>query len=292
MKYILLFILGIANLSSAKDGIITGSLQSAGLTESSGIAASANFPGHWWSHNDGKHKTELFLFAEDGKEYGNIQLKGTINRDWEDMSRFDWKDRSYLILGDIGDNMGSRSAITLYLLREPNKRYGDVAIQYSIKLTYPDGPRDSEAIAVDSKEGFIYILSKRDHPARLYRLPLKTAFSAYEATLQFVGEVDSIPAHTKEDIARDPDHGRWSDQATAMDISTDGTMIALQTYKMALVFSRKSEQSWLEALNGTPKMILTHPLDQEEAIAFSLDDSHLLITTEKLPAPILRIDLP
>ncbi len=292
MKYILLLLLTIAKLSSAHEVTQTGTIQLADLTESSGLAASANFPGHWWSHNDGKHKTELFLFAEDGKKYGQIQLKGSINRDWEDMSRFDWNNRSYLLLGDIGDNMSSRTAITLYLLREPIKRYGEVAIQFSIKLTYPDGARDSEAIAVDAKEGFIYILSKRDHPARLYRLPLKTAFSANEAVLEFIGVVSSIPPHTAEDIARDPGHGRWSDQATAMDISTDGTMIALQTYKMALIFTRKPGQSWLETLNGTPKMVSTDPLDQEEAIAFSLDDSHLLVTTEKLPAPILRINLP
>ncbi len=280
-----------ANSAYAQESIQTGTIKLPELTESSGLAASASFPGLWWSHNDGKHKTELFLISEDGKEQGHIELRGALNRDWEDISRFDWQGKSFLLLGDIGDNLGNRSSITLYVFTEPQKQRGSVIVEFSLKLTYPDGPRDSEAIAVDTHEGFIYLLSKRDHPARLYRLPLKTVFSANEAVLDFVGEVDSIPPHTDADIALDPERGRWSDQATAMDISADGSMIALQTYKMALIYTRQPKQTWLDALNGKPKMVNTHPLTQEEAIGFSLDDNYLLLTTEVLPAPILKISL-
>ena len=269
----------------------SGIIQSDKLTEISGLAASYNFPGQWWIHNDGGQNAEIYLVSETGKILNIVEIAAATNHDWEDMARFQYQQRSWLVIGDVGDNNEKRPSIQLYLMPEPDNAVNRVTNAQTIQLTYPDGPRDCESIAVDPVGEFIYLLSKRDHPARLYRIPLQQAFNTVAATLEFVGEVVSIPAHTKADIKADPERGKWSDQATAMDISADGSLITLQTYKMAMLFNRNTGESVLDTLNGKARTVNTHPLVQEEAIAFSLDGKHMLITTEQQPAPILRVDL-
>lgn len=220
-----------------------------------------------------------------------VELIGIDNLDWEDMAAFQYLQEDWLIIGDIGDNLSKRPSIQLHFLPEPGTSLTSTVVQHSLHLTYPDGPRDTESLAVDPVDNTIYLLSKRDHPARLYRISVAQAFSRQSAELEFVGEVDSIPAHSEADIIADPDHGRWSDQATALDISSDGSLIALQTYKMTMLFKRAKGMSVLDALNGKAIIYNTDPLAQEEAIAFSQDGKYLLIATEKLPAPLLRLDI-
>ncbi len=268
-----------------------GIIKAENLTEISGLAASYNFPGQWWMHNDGGQNAEIFLLSEKGTLLNSVALPGAINRDWEDMARFQYQQQSWLVIGDVGDNDAQWPTVQLYLLPEPSTNALQARVAHKIQLTYPDGPRDCESIAVDPLGEFIYLLSKRDHPARLYRIPLQQVFGNATATLEFVGEVDAIPAHTKADIKADPKTGRWSDQATAMDIASDGLLISLQTYKMALLFKRNRGESVLDALNGKATTVSTNPLVQEEAIGISLDGKHVLVTTEKLPAQIIRIDL-
>jgi len=274
-------------LESRQSGVI----HAENLSEISGLTASANFPDRWWLHNDGQHSSRIYLISENGDTLKSIDLLGVENHDWEDISRFRRQHQSWLVIGEIGDNFGKRPTIALHFLPEPGEGADTVSVEHSLELSYPDGPRDCESMAVDPAEGFVYLLSKRDHPARLYRVSLEQAFTSKTAILEFVGEVHAIPAHTEADILADPERGQWSDQATAMDISADGSLIALQTYKMVMLFQRKPGEAVLDALNSEAVTLNTSPLTQEEALGFSLDGKHLLITTEKLPAPLLRVDL-
>ncbi|MBE9549793.1 MAG: hypothetical protein IMF09_10340 [Proteobacteria bacterium] len=275
------------NLESRQTGVIYAEE----LSEISGLAASANFPGDWWLHNDGQHGSRIYLISEHGNTLKSVELLGVENHDWEDISRFGRQQQSWLVIGEIGDNFGKRPTIALHFLPEPGESAKTASVQHSLQLSYPDGPRDCESMAVDPVGGYIYLLSKRDHPARLYRISLKQAFDNETAELEFVGEVHAIPEHTDADILADPERGQWSDQATAMDISADGSLIALQTYKMAMLFKREPGESVLDALNSEALTLDTSPLTQEEALGFSLDGSYFLITTEKLPAPLLRVEL-
>ncbi|MCF6226055.1 MAG: hypothetical protein L3J22_07120 [Xanthomonadales bacterium] len=281
----------IGGCAGSLEGRQTGIIQAESLAEISGLAASSHSPGNWWVHNDGKHGSRVFLISENGSLHRRVELTGGYNNDWEDMAAFQYQQQTWLLIGDIGDNFSKRESIQLHFLPEPETTHSSSAIKHSLHLTYPDGPRDSESVAVDPVDKSIYLLSKRDHPARLYRISIAQAFARQSAELEFVGEVDSIPDHTQADIIADPDHGRWSDQATAMDISADGSLIALQTYKMTMLFKRAAGMSVLDALNGKAITYNTDPLTQEEAIAFSRDGKYLLIATENLPAPLLRLDI-
>ncbi|MCF6263425.1 MAG: hypothetical protein L3J24_07565 [Xanthomonadales bacterium] len=293
IKYllILLSLSFIGGCTSSLEGRQSGVIRAEALAEISGLAASNYAPGNWWVHNDGHHGSRVFLISEDGSVDRRVELSGVDNNDWEDMAAFQYQQQAWLLIGDIGDNFSKRQSIQLHFLPEPETTLSSAAIKHSLQLTYPDGPRDSESVAVDPVDNTIYLLSKRDHPARLYRISVAQAFARQSAELEFVGEVDSIPAHSEADIIADPEHGQWSDQATAMDISADGSLIALQTYKMTMLFKRAAGMSVLDALNGKAMTYNTDPLAQEEAIAFSRDGKYLLIATEKLPAPLLRLEI-
>jgi len=82
---------------------------------------------------------------------------------------------SYLYVADIGDNTSSRSNIKVYQIPEPavyGRQYTNPVTvtpkgTRTITLTYPDGPRDAEALMVDSVTGDLFIFSK-ESPTRIY----------------------------------------------------------------------------------------------------------------------------
>ena len=71
-----------------------------------------------------------------------------------------------LYIGDIGDNGGSRSHVTVYVVpepepgTEPNPRRERASVLVTAHLTYPGGPRDAEALLVDPDTGDVYIIEK------------------------------------------------------------------------------------------------------------------------------------
>jgi len=114
---------------------------------------------------------------------------GARNRDWEDLAAFTWRDRNWIVIGDIGDNAARRRAVRLHLLPEPGPEDTTARPVASLTLMYPDGPRDAEGLAVDATTGTLYVLSKRDRPNRLYQLPL------YEAWLDALQRLTPLADH-------------------------------------------------------------------------------------------------
>ena len=115
--------------------------------------------------------------------------------DWEDMASFVEDGQPKLLLADVGDNEALRPFVTLYIAAEPATAppyRGMLPVERTLTLTYPDGPRDCEGVAVDARAGAIYLLSKRDPRPRLYRIPLD-APEGLPLTAEFLGEVDSLP---------------------------------------------------------------------------------------------------
>ena len=99
-----------------------------------------------------------------------VKLNNARNVDWEAMSRFKIDNKSYLIVGDVGDNRARRKACQIYLIQEPDlaKQLAakpDKPIETSVKatridFTYPDGARNCEAIAVDVLANQIWLIEK------------------------------------------------------------------------------------------------------------------------------------
>ena len=140
-------------------------LQLPQLSESSGLAASYRQPRHFWSHNDSGDTARLFAFDSHGKATGRCELVAASSLDWEDMASFELGDRKYLLVADCGDNDCKRDACFLYLFDEPDPtRATKIKSYLTVQVSYPDGARDCEAIAVDPTRGKILMVAKSAIP--------------------------------------------------------------------------------------------------------------------------------
>ncbi|EMI22100.1 secreted protein [Rhodopirellula maiorica SM1] len=135
------------------------------LSESSGLAASHRRLEHFWSHNDSGDTARLFAFDVRGRATGSCELVAASSVDWEDMASFELGDRKYLLVADCGDNDSKRDACFIYLFDEPDPtRATKIKSYLTLQLTYPDGARDCEAVAVDPTRGKILMIAKSAIP--------------------------------------------------------------------------------------------------------------------------------
>jgi len=63
-----------------------GFIEDPRITESSGVVASRQFPGVFWTHNDGPKSYTLFAIDRQGKSLASFQLAGAFIHDWEDIA--------------------------------------------------------------------------------------------------------------------------------------------------------------------------------------------------------------
>jgi hypothetical protein len=266
----------------------TGKLESNKLDEASGLQAGDN--GVLYTHND--HGNTIFVIDEAGRNLGELTVRGASNRDWEDITRVMGEDGPMLVVGDVGDNLGVRNDVRLYFIDEPEvgNHTDDLVVRHKVDISYPDGPRDVESIAYDPASDSILMLSKRDHPPRLYSVPLDLALweEAVEAT--FLTELPEFRPPTRKDLLLHPKNGMWISQATGMDISADGRTAAVITYRSLYLFTREADETWPEAFQRPPVEYVGPPGSDEEAVAFGPEPGTVYITTEGRPAPIYRFE--
>ena len=268
---------------------VSGTLQNSQIIEASGLVAGAN--GVFFVHNDGKR--DVFVIDAAGNDLGSFKLDESKNKDWEDITRVPEGDRRLIVIADVGDNQHKRKDVELYFFEEPS--LGEFATNHEaihrLKLSYPDGPRDVESVAYDPSSESILLLSKRDLPPRLYAVPLDRALAEKELEAEFLAEVPGFRPPTKQDILTHPKRGLWVSQPTGMDISPDGRLAAVLTYRSLYLFQREEGETWAEAFQRQPREFVGPPGTHDEAVAFSADGKTIYVTTERRPAPIYRLDL-
>ena len=298
-----LFIVGLGMLSAcnqpALDSSSTwqqwGTLESESLDEISGLARSLRNPTLFWGHNDSGNGAYVYAFNQQGLHQGRLNLIGVGNRDWEDMASFHWQGQAWLLLADVGDNQSQHPELRLQLVGEPQIKKTGASVRRapkaSYRFVYPDGPRDSESIAVDISETSVYILSKRDVPARLYRLPLSLEDNGQTQTAEFLGTVPQIPQPSIIERVHASPHGRWSAQPTAFDFAPDRSSAAVLTYKSVFIFPRTGDQTWAEALAAQPIEYPLPRLKQAESLVY-VSPNEVLVSSEKHPAPLWLLTFP
>jgi hypothetical protein len=169
-------------------------------------------------------------------------------------------------------------------------------IAWRIPFKFEDGPRDTEAVAVDLAAARILLIAKRTEPPGIYELPLlpdavAAAPKDSEGRLiaKRIGEVPGIPPPTKDDVKVARLIGRYFAMPTAFDISPDGRRAVVLTYREAYLWERNSGEAWEAALARKPERIRTPALAQAEAIAFARDGRTLVVTSEGRSAPVFRL---
>lgn len=266
------------------------------INEASGITRSRRDNNVLWVNNDSGNAAEIYAINPQGERLATVTIPDIDLEwlDWEDMASFEMDGKAYLMIADVGDNFESHWQYHLYFIEEPDLSQYQKGEKFELKpewvmrFMYEDGPRDCEAVAVDEKHGKILLLTKRNDPPVLYRLPLKKIRATKAKRM---GEVKPMPM-PKERHYRIVDFLDYTKMPTAMDIAPDGSGIVVLTYGNAFYFPTNGvEDDWLSVLNSTPKTIELPPLKQAEAIGFDHSGQHVFVTGERRPTPLLNINI-
>lgn len=249
------------------------------LDEVSGLDAGIRSPRAWWLHNDSGDLPRVFAVGRTGRTLGVFRLAGADAVDWEamDVGPGPRPGVSYLYLGDIGDNDARRAEVTVYRVPEPRVATGGGTLTgvETLRLAYPDGPRDAEALVVDPRSGALLLIEKREEggPAAVYRAPggirpgVLTTLRRSGTMRLGNGLVNAV---------------------TAADLSRDGARLAVRTYGSVYLWQRSPRRSVEATLRALPCRGPT-PLElQGEAVAFR-PDGRSYATVAEGPRPSLHL---
>ena len=235
-------------------------LQDPALEESSGLAISQLHDGVVWSHPDGGDTAEVMAVDSRGRTVATVRLRGVDPYDPEAIAPASTSDgRPALFLGDIGDNRARRPDISVFRFAEPRRLADQTVARTWWKLTYPDGPKDAEALLVDPRDGRIWIATKDVFGGGLYRAPRRLRTDRVN-TLERIGDVPGLVT----DGAYLPD-GRF----------------VLRSYTMAYLYDGPNRLSSRAALPEQP---------QGESLA--VDGDRLLVGSEGAKSAVYAVPVP
>lgn len=254
----------------------TGTFQSPQITESSGVAASRQYPGVLWTHNDSGDGPMLYATDLAGDDLGRYLVPGARNVDWEDLALAPCPRTpgDCLYVADTGDNNERRRSVTLYVIPEPPARPTPAAPEESARIAprahalhirYPDRAHDVEALWVNP-DGTVELATKgTSGPILRYRIPA-AALGGDSAMAELV---DTLPIVPQRALGR---------LVTGAAVSPGGDRIVIRTYT-ELYFFRRTAGAKL-APEGPPCWLGTLE-PQGEAVAF-LDEATLVLTSESV----------
>lgn len=266
-----------------KENTITGYLESREMDETSGVAASGINEDIYYIHNDSGDTSRFFAIKPTGELINTLYFKGDKKtkygvEDCEDIAVGPGPvpGKSYVYLGDIGDNSSDRKYITVYRFEEQtawgesNEAHNISGV--SINFKYPDGPKDAETLMIDPLEKLIYIVTKRRDSVKVYTSPLifkpnDTLMLTKRATLYFSGYKPF----------------KW---ITAGDISKDGTQVLLKNYEKVYYWQREPGEHIWQTLLRKPHLLPYAMERQGEGIGFTPDGKGYYCVSEGVFTPI------
>jgi hypothetical protein len=267
----------------------SGRLQHKEMDEISGISASGLLKGIYYVHNDSGDTSRFFAITPQGALRSTIYFNGEAGeilgvRDCEDIAVGPGprKGKSYVYVGDIGDNGSIRRYVTIYRMEEQKSWAAKDSV---IKTTavrayfkYPDGPRDAETLMIDPVEKLIYIVSKRTDSVNVYTTPLNLkANDTLTLTLRCKLFFNGFRPF------------KW---ITAGDISKDGQQILLKDYMKVYYWKRNNNEPVWKTMQRKPAELPYQQEKQGEAIGFTPDGKGYYTTSEGVFAPIYYYKVP
>ncbi|MBB6460439.1 T9SS type A sorting domain-containing protein [Flammeovirga kamogawensis] len=253
------------------------------INEASGLAISYSTNDAFWLHNDSGDGPNLWLINKSGDvlNHGIVKQKNGNNassRDWEDIASFEKDGKSYLIIGNFGDNPVNKTEYYLYILEEPEynaQSTNDNAYEIlkTITYQYENGSQNCESIGVDVENEQIILVSKSSVGGNkiVYELPLSVTSDDITTTAKIIGQFPM-------------------DGTTAMDISNDGQHAIVLTYKDAYEFTRYEGATWEDAFKRAPRQITMPVRNGGEAIAYGKNAIDLYLVREGKSSPVWLVE--
>lgn len=188
------------------------------ITENSGLARSTYPRRVLFTHNDSGDSARFFALGRRCQTRAVLTVPGAPAVDWEDMAA---GPGHTLWLGDIGGN-NPRSRIHVVRVTEPKKLTSRSLRHTAYTLTYPDGPHNAEGLMVHPRTGRVFVVSKADSGAAIYRAP---------AELKARGTNRLTRVRSAAAIV------------TGADFSSSGAFMVLRTYTRVLVYAGLRDKS-------------------------------------------------
>ncbi len=265
---------------------IVGRIKDERIRECSGLAVSRIQP-VIWTHNDSGGGPSLYALKGNGELAAVLTLKGVRAQDWEDIAIGPGpKGTTTLYVGDIGDNYHGRPFICVYIFQEPKlnleaaPKTWEVSNFICLRLTYPDGAHDAEALMVDPETGGLYILTK-EVGARTTVFFTRLPEEGTQAVLTKLATCSLGRSHFSP----------LGKLVTAGDISPSGDKVLVRTYQYVYLFSRPEGKPLSAAFSASPVLLPAPPESQGEAIGFSKSGVSYFTISEGVNAPVYRVDV-
>jgi len=267
---------------------VCGHLQSKEMNEISGIAASGINSNLYYIHNDSGDTSRFFAIFPDGELRSTVYFKGDPKErlgvgDCEDIAVGPGpvKGKSYVYMGDIGDNYAVRPYITVYRMEEEAswaKESISTAHAVPVHFKYPDSPKDAETLMIDPIGKLIYIVSKRQDSVTVYTSPLN--FKANDTLVLQKRCRLYFPGYKLF---------RW---ITAGDISKDGKQVIIKSYVKVYYWKRQGGEPIWQTMQRKPAILPYITEKQGEAIGFDPDGEGYYTTSEGVFSPIYYYKIP
>jgi hypothetical protein len=233
------------------------------LEEASGLVASIANPGFLWAVNDSGNTAEIFLIDLQAQVRLVCTLAHIENRDWEDITLARGPDnKSYLYIGDIGDNFLKYDDKVVYRFEEPvlNGEAEQIITHFdTFTFRMPKARFDAETLLVDPVTQDLFIFSKQRRGAVIYQAPqpLRTDTMTLKKVLTI-----SLS------------------QIVAASITVDGKKVLLKSYDQVFYFEKPKSEKLVECLVKVHEVLAYTREPQGEAIAWSSDGTEFYTLSE------------
>lgn len=236
------------------------------LAELSGLVADSD---HWYAVNDSLSRATVVVLGKDCT-VKRLITGPTDPYDVEDLARA--PDGTFW-LSDTGDNNKKRATVALIALTAQGR-------STLYRLTYPDGPHDTEALLLD-QHGVPHLITKNPlGTAGIYR-PVGALASPGPTALEQVGSIrltaTTTPGGPLPGVV-------GSVVITGAAATLDGSIVAVRTYTDAYLFA-VTDGDLVAALSRPPVRVPLPNEPQGEAIAFEPDGA-LVSASEGVGQPV------
>jgi hypothetical protein len=198
------------------------------LPEASGVAVSRKSPGVLWSHNDSGEPV-LVAVGTDGATRGRTWVALAAVEDWEDIAVGPCASGSCVYVADVGDNNARRGSLTVYRIPEPALGTERSTRAESMRLTYPDGAKDAEAMVV-LPDATVFVVTKGERSGVIV---YRAGVFANGTTARLEPVATIVEGNQRDGVPR-------RERITGADASSDGKWIVLRTLS-SVVFYRTAD---------------------------------------------------
>jgi hypothetical protein len=266
------------------------------LLENSVAVVSRRQPGVFYSMNDSDNEPLVFALDTTGNDRGVWRVTNASNIDWESASLGPCgpadQTADCLYIGDTGDNDAVLSTRAIYRAVEPTAAaspgFNGSFVAEKLSYSYPDGPRDVEAMFV-APNGDMFLITKRPlrgadgrlRPALIYRLPATAWGATTRVVAQLTDSLSLVPGSAPLRVVTDAA------------LSPNGRHVAVRTYMQVFVFATDSATGRIEhSVAPSVCNIVSLGEAQGEGISWVDDRGRFVFTSEGGSSPFVIANCP